>query len=436
MPKPIICLSEQLRQFAEYFRPCFSRRQWRYFVIVLLGFIECEERKTLTGLLRVIGESVSLSGLSRFLNQWRWSTTALAHLWWRYFCERMIEPVRAEHARLKAAQPRRVGRPKETVVTGYLIFDDSVHTKPKGRAMGGLGRHYSNTEKKVVNGHCLFSGLYVLLERRCPLEPRMYCQKRVCEAEGIPFQSKIDMAVEEIARFEPVAGTHTHILVDSWYHCRRVRRAATARGWDFSGALKSNRVMRLGQEDGSRQWPKLSAYAATLTHADWVEVTWPSANGGQKLYAHLVPTWVRKLGPTLVLITCHDLEAPLKSVRYWGSTVMNLTAQALVDILAVRWEVETYFEYAKDLLGSDHYQVMTRQAILRFWTLTACLFCFLDEQRAAAQGGTLTCGDVRRQLQQEHQRNLLQWLADALHEGHSVDQICSRLAIEPVKVQG
>lgn len=436
MPKPIICLSEQLRQFAEYFRPCFSRRQWRYFVIVLLGFIECEERKTLTGLLRVIGESVSLSGLSRFLNQWRWSTTALAHLWWRYFCERMIEPVRAEHARLKAAQPRRVGRPKETVVTGYLIFDDSVHTKPKGRAMGGLGRHYSNTEKKVVNGHCLFSGLYVLLERRCPLEPRMYCQKRVCEAEGIPFQSKIDMAVEEIARFEPVAGTHTHILVDSWYHCRRVRRAATARGWDFSGALKSNRVMRLSQEAGSRQWPKLSAYAATLTHADWVEVTWPSANGGQKLYAHLVPTWVRKLGPTLVLITCHDLEAPLKSVRYWGSTVMSLTAQALVDILAVRWEVETYFEYAKDLLGSDHYQVMTRQAILRFWTLTACLFCFLDEQRAATQGGTLTCGDVRRQLQQEHQRNLLQWLADALHEGHSVDQICSRLAIEPVKVQG
>ena len=36
MPKPLVCLSEQLRQFAEYFRPCFSQRQWRYFVIVLL----------------------------------------------------------------------------------------------------------------------------------------------------------------------------------------------------------------------------------------------------------------------------------------------------------------------------------------------------------------------------------------------------------------
>jgi hypothetical protein len=64
------------------------------------------------------------------------------------------------------------------------------------------------------------------------------------------------------------------------------------------------------------------------------------------------------------------------------------------------------------------------------------LYCFLEEQRAAAQEDPLTCGDVRRRLQQEHQRNLLQWLADALQEGHSVDQICSRLTIEPVKVQG
>ena len=118
---------------------------------------------------------------------------------------------------------------------------------------------------------------------------------------------------------------------------------------------------------------KLSAYAAGLTREAWVEVTWSSAEGGQKVYAHLVPTWIRKLGPTLLLITCHDLDAPLKSVRYWGSTIMDLDAQEMVGLLAVRWEVEIFFEYEKDLLGSDHYQMMTRQGVLRFWTLTACL---------------------------------------------------------------
>ena len=295
--------------------------------------------------------------------------------------------------------------------------------------MGGLGRHYFNTERKVVRGHGLLSGLYVLLGQRCPLEPRMYCQRQVCEAEGHPFYSKIDLVVAEIEQFAPVAGTHTHVLADSWYHCRKIRRAAQHRGWDFSGGLKSNRVMRRAQPDGTQEWLQLSAYAATLRRDQWVEVTWSSETDAKTLYAHLIQTWVRKLGPTLLLITCHDRDAPLQSVRYWGSTVMDLTAQALVNILARRWDVEVFFEYEKDLLGSDHYQVLSRQAILRFWTLTACLFAFLEAQRAAAEVPGLTCGDVRRRLQKEHQRNLLQWVATHMEDGRSMEQICAQLAI-------
>ena len=170
MPKPIVCLSEQLCQYVEIFRPCFSQRQWKYFVIVLLGLVECEERKTMTALLRVVGEQVSLSGLSRFLNKWGWSPEKVARTWILRFRQRMEPSVQDEHACLKAEQPKRVGRPKQTVVTGFLIFDDSVHEKPKGRKMGGLGLHFSNTAQKVVSGHCLFSGLYVLLGRRSPLQ--------------------------------------------------------------------------------------------------------------------------------------------------------------------------------------------------------------------------------------------------------------------------
>jgi hypothetical protein len=429
MPKPIVCLSEQLRQFAEIFRCCFSKRQWKYFVMVLLGLIECEERKTMSGLLRVIGERVSLSGLSRFLNKWKWSPAEVAQSWLLNFRQRMEPLVRSEHSCLKAEQPKRIGRPKQTVVTGFLIFDDSVHNKPKGQKMGGLGYHYSNTEQKVVAGHCLFTGLYVLLGQRCPLEPKMYCQKNVCEQEQQPFQSKVAMAVEEIKTFKPVPDTQTHVLIDSWYHCKQVRRAAQKRGWHVSGALKSNRTLRLIAEDGTRTWIKLSAYAAKLTREDWCEVTWPSAEGGQKMYAHLLSTWIRKLGPTLLLITCHDLDEPLKTVRYWGSTVLDLAAQAMVDILAIRWEVETFFEYEKDLLGSDHYQIMTQQAVLRFWTLTACLLCFLEEQRMQAEDRTITCGEVRRKIQKDHRHNLLLWLETRFREDLSLEQIRCQLAL-------
>jgi len=47
MPKPIACGSAALTEFVELFRPCFSRRQWKDFVIVLLGLIEYEGRCTL-----------------------------------------------------------------------------------------------------------------------------------------------------------------------------------------------------------------------------------------------------------------------------------------------------------------------------------------------------------------------------------------------------
>ena len=92
--------------------------------------------------------------------------------------------------------------------------------------------------------------------------------------------------------------------------------------------MKSNRTLRLVSQTGKRQWLKLSAYAARLQRSSWQEVTWPSEQGGEKMYARLVQTWVCELGPILFMITCPDLDEPLKSVRYWGSSVLNLQAHA------------------------------------------------------------------------------------------------------------
>jgi hypothetical protein len=428
MPKPIVCLSLALCQFAEVFRPCFSRRQWKHFVIVLLGLVECEGRRTLSGLLSTVGEKVSVSGLSRFFSRWPWSPREVAQRWLTRFREQMEPEVLAEHQRQRAKRAKRRGRYPATVVTGYFIGDDSVHVKLKGRRMKGLGRHYASSEERVVTGHCLFTGLYVLRGRRCPLQPRLYRQKKVCDQEGVPFQSKIDLLVAEIEQFEPVAGTQTHLLVDSWFHCRRARRAAQKRGWDVSGALKSNRKLRQIDADGNRTWLTLSDYAAQLKSDDWQEAAWPSQEGNRPVYVHAVKTWIRKLGPTLLLITCHDRDNPGKSLRYWGSTLLEAEPQTVIDHLAVRWNVEVLFEDNKDLLGADHYQLMNAEAILRFWTLIACLGYFLDEQKALRPDCT-TWGEVRRALQKEQQVNLLTWLASQFKSGLSVEQISTQLAI-------
>jgi hypothetical protein len=142
MPKPIVCLSEQLRQFVEIFHSCFSKRQWKYFVIVLLGLIECEERKTMSGLLRMIGEQVSLSGLSRFLNKWSWSATKVAQSWLLYFRQRMAPLVRVEHSHLKdtVGKPGRGGKMRGG---GWHVFKNTI-------TVGNAGRNGTDREAVVA----------------------------------------------------------------------------------------------------------------------------------------------------------------------------------------------------------------------------------------------------------------------------------------------
>src|SRR5215467_1871827 len=93
--------------------------------------------------------------------------------------------VAAELQRRRLVQPQRRGRPKQPLVTGYLIGDDSTMHKPKGKKMEGLGKHHSTTQEKRVPGHSLVIGLYMLLGRRCPLAPQLYRQQAVCETEGV-----------------------------------------------------------------------------------------------------------------------------------------------------------------------------------------------------------------------------------------------------------
>lgn len=204
------------------------------------------------------------------------------------------------------------------------------------------------------------------------------------------------------------------------------------RGWDIRGGLKSNRSIRISTAEGKPKWAPLSTYADGLNTTDWVEAAWPAQQGGHTVYVHVVRTWVRKLGPTLVLITRTSLDQPLAQARYWGSTLVDADAQTVIAILATRWNIETLFEDDKDLLGSDHYQVMSATAIVRFWTLAACLAYFLDKQRARLQveqpGEHITWGDARRAIQAEHQRNLLLWLEDQFRSGITAGQLCACLA--------
>jgi hypothetical protein len=434
MRVPIICMDARLREFAATFRACFSRPQHRYFEIVLLALLLCQEAKTLTGLLRQLAVQVTLSGLSRFLATAPWSSADVAKTWRRRFDTQVAPLVAAAQARQRTAQPPRRGRPTTPVVTGYLIGDDSTMHKVRGKKMAGLGKHHSTTVGTRVVGHSLVQGVYVVQGRHCPLEPQLYRQQAVCATEQVPFQSKIDLMDTLIDTFQPLPGTETHVLLDSWYAAKRLWQTARGRGFQISTGLKSNRMLRIDDPDapGGWRWVGLTEYAAGLTDADYHRVTWPSQDAEpRQVWVHVVQTRVKKLYRCQVLLVKESLDAPVKQVRYFASSDLLADVQPLVGHLAARWAVEVLFADGKELLGLDQYQVMSATAIVRFWTLAWAAYCFLDEERARlrlARQQHVTLGDARREVQRTHWHHLITWMHQQFVAGASPQTVFERLA--------
>ncbi len=433
MPVPIVCLDARLRQFADTFAGCFSAPQRRHFVTVLLALLLCREPRTLTGLRRQVAGGRSVAALSRFLSDAPWSADTVAATWLARFRVQLGPCVVAEHQRQRATRPRRRGRPGATSVTGYLIGDDSTMHKPKGKKMGGVGRHYSTTVGKPVLGHSLVQALYVVLGRRCPLAPQLYRQQAVCQAEGFPFRSKIALMVERIRTFDPLPDTRTHVLVDSWYGAKAVWRAARDRHFLITSGLKANRSLRVAEPDAQQgwRWQRLDAYAAGLGEGNYTACAWPSQEGDRTVYVHAVQTRVRKLYRCQVIIVREALDAPLSQARYWASGDLAADLPTLLGHLAARWAVEVLFADTKDVLGLDHYQVLTAPALLRFWTLVLAAYVFLEEEQARLQQARrthVTIGETRRELQRIHHRHLLTWLQEQFQAGASPADVEALLA--------
>src|SRR5258708_3027032 len=375
--------------------------------------MECDGRRTLSGLPHEVGQSSGLSGLSRFFSEAPWSQEAVVARWLKHFRVEMQRLVQAEREEQPQQRPRRRGRPTQPLVTGYVIGDDSTMSKPKGRKMEGLGKHHSTTYDQRIIGHSLVQGLYVLLDRSCPLAPHLYRQAKVCAAEAVPFQSKIELMETLIREVEPVAGTKTHILLDSWYCAKCLWRAARERDFLITTGLKSNRWLRIPDETtpAGWRWQKLSDYLASLTEQDFVQMPWP--RGGKKVYVHVLTTSLRKLYRCQILIVRHSLDAPLSQARYWASSDLDADKETLLTHIAARWDIEVLLGDSKEELGLDHYQLMSASAILRFWTLAMLAYVFLEEEQQRLRLSwqrPVTIGEARREIQRRHRRGLLEWL--------------------------
>jgi hypothetical protein len=227
-----------------------------------------------------------------------------------------------------------------------------------------------------------------------------------------------------IRTFEPVAGTVTHVLLDTWYSAKGIWRAARERGFLITSGLKSNRWLRVEDPTAPNGWggPRLSDYTAHLSASDYVQFKWPK--GEEDVYVHVVTTQVRKLYRCQVVIVRQSLDAPLSQARYWASSDLEASPQVLLAHIATRWDIEVLFGDGKEELGLDQYQLMSATAVVRFWTLAMLAYIFLEEERDRLQTQwqrPVTIGEARREIQRRHRRHLLNWLHEQFQSGVEPD---------------
>jgi hypothetical protein len=117
---------------------------------------------------------------------------------------------------------------------------------------------------------------------------------------------------------------------------------------------------------------------------------WPSRIGAQVVSAYLLHTRIRELGACQLLIDKPEAEAPAGQARFFVTTRLQDSLDQVMQAAARRWSVETLFADFKELLGSDHYQLHSAEAICRFWALGLCLYPYLDSLRYRLEQVTQT----------------------------------------------
>jgi hypothetical protein len=431
MAHPIIIQDSSLRNYLAAFRGTIHPAQWRYFETVLMGLIHCQAARTLSGLLRTLAVLVTVWDLSRFLVSPRWSAARLAEVRLRVFRAEVQPLVAAAHMEQRLHRVRHRGRAKATVVTGYLILDDSTHVKRYARKMGGQGWHFSSTDRRTMPGHSLFQGLYLVAGYQYPLDPQLYIQKAVCEREQRPFRSKVDLAVNVVETFEPLPETHTQVLIDSWYLNKRMWKAVKLRQWDLTGGLKANHKLRIPDAEGQLTWMRLDDWADELPADQFQPVPWPSQAGEVTVFVHLVRTRVKKLGACQVLVVKPTAEASPDQARFYLTTRLADPLEQVVHTVALRWKVETLFADFKELMGSDQYQLRSAEAIVRFWALGMCLYQYLDSLRHRLERLNqrhVTLGETLTWLRQRHEDLRVSWICQLAGKGVLILDIQAALA--------
>ncbi len=372
----------------------FSKPQFKHLIVFLLAMI----LKGFKGKISDVNEFYAekhRTTISRFINKSPWNESLLLEEMKKYTIKYIWQ------RSLDTSQPI------------YIIIDDTVNEKtvPSSKAqrkIQGCSFHNSHLKRKTVYGH-----QFVTVMLRCgdivlPYDIILYQKDNM---------SKIELAQIVLREF-PKPVNKGYVLADSWYSCEALFNASQSIGFQYIGALKSNRKIfpRGHKKDGI----KISDFIKTLKQHELDLVT----VGGKTYYTY---TYLGKInGSKKVKIIMSWPQKDLwnkYALKCFISLDIELSTTQILKQYLKRWPIETFFREAKQKLGFDKYQIHTVKGIKRYMYLLMLtyLYCELEIQGQSIgfSKGLQKCRNEIKQLE-------ITWIYNQARQGTSLETILKR----------
>jgi SRSO17 transposase len=361
-----------------------STPQMNHLISMVHGIILCEGKKNTTQINRAAGERRDPSSVAKFLKESPWAPNRMQR--------------RRINALIKKMQSKRKQR-GDTRSAVFFAVDDTVCQKDRStKSMEGLDYHYSHSEGKVVWSHSLVTAHIVAEDYSFAWDYRVYLRKEACEAGGVFFKSKNELAMEMIKEYPSSSDEVVYVLTDSWYTSRDLVDACNQKGFHLIAGLKANRTF---YPAGFRT--KISEFASKYIQSS--DPNLHSVTVGERkhyrIYAYEGP--VAEMENVKLLLSWEKKFCANQKPFCILCTDKSLDLVTILDYYRFRWNIETGYRYLKDLLGFDQYQMRSFQAIQRYWAIQFLVYNYLEIQRHEWSQGvnSLTIGDVVRRIRKD-----------------------------------
>lgn len=222
---------------------------------------------------------------------------------------------------------------------GYIIVDDTIIEKDRGKEIDLTNLCYSPSDKRYVNGINLTSLLWTDGNKHIPFDYRIYAPALDGKTKNDHFRDMLKLAKER--NLTPKA-----VLMDSWYASVDNLKAINSFGWIWITELKKNRIINHNDRLENIRIPK-EGLVVHLRAYGFVKVT------------------------ERVIANDH--------IGYIATNNINFSADDISKGYAERWKIEEYHRGLKQTTGIEECQARIGRiqrnhifcSILAFLTLEA-----------------------------------------------------------------